>query len=127
MGNDMNKPTVFISYSHDSKEHSDRVLELSDQLISEGVDGVLDQYEEAPAEGWPRWMDKHIRKADYVLMICTEVYYKRVMGGDYECGHGRARTDTEEHGRSWVFCFAAGGDGGWGRGILVVEIGDGGI
>ena len=68
-GNDMSKPTVFVSYSHDSKEHLGWVLELADRLRSEGVDCVLDQYEEAPEEGWPRWMDDHIREDDYVLKI----------------------------------------------------------
>ena len=71
---------VFISYSHDSQDHQDKVLELSNRLRSEGIDCILDQYEESPKEGWPRWMDKNIRIADYVLMICTDSYYKRVMG-----------------------------------------------
>lgn len=42
---------VFISYSHDSVDHVEAVLELSNKLRSEGVDCVLDQYEESPAEG----------------------------------------------------------------------------
>ncbi len=75
---------VFLSYSHDSVEHAKRVLDLSNKLRSEirfgGIDCVLDQYEESPPEGWPRWMDKKIRDAQYVLMICTETYYLRVMG-----------------------------------------------
>ena len=75
-------PKVFISYSHDSKEHQDRVLELSNKLRSEGIDCVLDQYEDSPAEGWPKWMDRSIKNSDYVLVVCTETYYKRVMGDD---------------------------------------------
>jgi len=81
-------PTVFISYSHDSPEHADRVLALADRLVGDGIDCVLDQYEESPPEGWPRWMDKHIRDADFVVMVCTETYYKRVMGEE-EPGKGR--------------------------------------
>lgn len=73
---------VFISYAHDTPENAEKVLELSNRLRREGVDCVLDQYEEAPPEGWPRWMDRKIRDAKYVLMICTEVYYKRVMGDE---------------------------------------------
>ncbi|CAN7472402.1 toll/interleukin-1 receptor domain-containing protein [Acidovorax sp. LjRoot194] len=73
---------VFISYAHDTPENAEKVLELSNRLRSEGVDCVLDQYEEAPTEGWPRWMDRKIRDARYVLMICTEVYYNRVMGDE---------------------------------------------
>lgn len=77
---DTHHPKVFISYSHDSLEHSDRVRELSDRLRGDGIDCVLDQYEVSPPVGWPRWMDKQIRDADFVLMICTETYYRRVMG-----------------------------------------------
>jgi hypothetical protein len=76
----MTHPTLFISYSHDSPDHADRVLALSNRLRSDGIDCILDQYEPAPSEGWLRWMDKQIQNADFVLMICTETYYKRVMG-----------------------------------------------
>lgn len=78
---------VFISYSHDSREHADRVLDFCNRLVEDGIDCILDQYEDSPAEGWPRWMDKHIRDADFVVMICTETYYKRVMGEE-EKGKG---------------------------------------
>jgi tetratricopeptide (TPR) repeat protein len=84
----MSAPVVFISYSHDSKEHIDRVLALSDKLRSEGVDCILDQYETSPPEGWSRWMDKHIRDSDFVVMICTETYYRRVIGEE-KPGTGR--------------------------------------
>lgn len=79
-GPDTHPPKVLISYSHDSLEHADRVRELSDRLRADGIDCILDQYEVSPPEGWPRWMDRQIRDADFVLMICTETYYRRVMG-----------------------------------------------
>lgn len=72
-------PKVFISYSHDSPEHSDRVRELSDRLRADGIDCILDQYELSPPEGWPRWMTNQIDDADFVLMICTKTYHDRVM------------------------------------------------
>src|SRR4051812_33191460 len=71
---------VFISYSWDNEAHLKTVLDLSNRLRSEGIDCVLDQYEESPPEGWPRWMDRKIRDSRLVLMICTETYYKRIMG-----------------------------------------------
>jgi hypothetical protein len=73
---------VFISYSWDSEDHVQQVLALSNRLRSEGVDCVLDQYETSPPEGWPRWMDRKIRDSRLVLMICTETFYKRVMGDE---------------------------------------------
>jgi hypothetical protein len=45
-------PRIFISYSHDSPEHGDRVLALADRLRAEGIDCHLDQYETSPPEGW---------------------------------------------------------------------------
>lgn len=76
--------TVFISYSHDSPDHAKAVLALSNRLRSEGIDCVLDQYNESPPEGWPRWMDREIRRAEFVLMICTMNYYNRVMDLELE-------------------------------------------
>lgn len=83
----MTAPTVFISYSHDSPEHEKRVLELSDQLRGDGIDCTIDQYETSPVEGWPKWMDRQIEKSDFVLVVCTEIYLRRVMGKE-EKGKG---------------------------------------
>jgi hypothetical protein len=50
-------PRVFISYSHESEEHADRVLALADRLRAEGIEATLDQYEISPDEGWPMWCE----------------------------------------------------------------------
>jgi len=74
------EPRVFISYSQESKQHMDRVVGLADALTLDGLDVVLDLYETAPDEGWPRWMERNLDEADFVLMICTATYRRRVMG-----------------------------------------------
>ncbi len=71
---------VFISYSHDSPEHAARVLMLSNRLRADGVDAMIDQYAVPPPEDWTLWMEKQIRDADFVLMVCTATYRRRVMG-----------------------------------------------
>ncbi len=71
---------VFISYSHDSTEHMEKVRALADKLRSEGVNCDIDQYEESPPEGWPQWMDRKVRNAKFVLVVCTEPYAKRFDG-----------------------------------------------
>ena len=71
-------PRVFISYSHDSAEHEDRVLVLCNRLRADGVDANIDQYESAPPEGWPAWMEHQIPDADFVLVVCSETYLRRV-------------------------------------------------
>jgi SEFIR domain-containing protein len=80
-------PKVFISYSHDTVEHQERVLSLADRLRADGIDAEVDQYNAAPSEGWPLWCERQIEGADVVLMVCTENYYRRV-SGDEEHGKG---------------------------------------
>jgi SEFIR domain len=70
---------VFVSYSHDSEEHREQVLALANRLLNDGLDCILDQYVPSPPEGWPKWMVKHLKEADYVLVICTKRYYTRIM------------------------------------------------
>ena len=77
-------PSVFISYSHDSPEHRERVLVLSDRLRSHGVDANLDQYVESPPKGWQLWMEDEIEAADFVLVVATGTYEKRRRGNEAE-------------------------------------------
>lgn len=70
-------PRVFISYSHDSRVHEDRVLALADRLRDEGVDCCLDQYQQSPTQGWAQWMLDEIAAADFVLVVCTQTYTER--------------------------------------------------
>ena len=81
-------PRLFISYSHDSREHEDSVRALADRLRQDGIDAIVDQYNTAPPDGWPMWMDREIQKADFVALVCTETYLRRVEGRE-EPGKGR--------------------------------------
>lgn len=76
-----NNPRVFISYSHDSPEHKQRVLALSERLRKDGIDAWLDQYVSGtPVQGWHRWTLDELDAAQFVLLICTETYYRRFRG-----------------------------------------------
>jgi len=75
-------PWVFISYSHESVEHTARVTAFADKLCRQGVNAWIDRYVAAPPEGWPRWMGKQIVHADAVLIVCTETYRRRYEGDD---------------------------------------------
>jgi len=70
-------PKVFISYSHQDAEYEKRILELANRLRAEGIDANVDLYEEAPAEGWPRWMENQISNADFVLVVSSKSYYEK--------------------------------------------------
>lgn len=76
-----NSVTVFISYAQEDlpSRHNQEVLDFANRLRDNGINAALDQYETAPSEGWPLWMEKQIRDADYVLMVCTQAYNRRVI------------------------------------------------
>jgi HEAT repeat protein len=78
---------VFISYSHDSEDHKDRVLQLAKRLEKNGIECSLDRYEISPPEGWANWMRKQIQQAKFVLVVCTKIYKERYEG-NAELGTG---------------------------------------
>lgn len=85
----MDEKKIFISYSHDSDEHRERVLALSERLRRDGIETLLDQYVNgSPPQGWPRWMLDQLDAADFVLVVCTETYYHRFRGHE-EPGKGK--------------------------------------
>lgn len=66
---------VFISYTHDSAEHQQFVLELTERLLEDGFNCILDFYlDEAPAEGWQAWLEAELVAADFTLVIGTPTY-----------------------------------------------------
>jgi SEFIR domain-containing protein len=73
--------TVFISYSHDSTQHSDRVLALTKALIEMGLHVELDQFVTSPEHGWPSWCEERLRpeNAAFVPVICTPTYRDRML------------------------------------------------
>lgn len=80
---------VFISYSYDSIEYRRFVLNLSDRLREDGLDCVIDQYlNGAPPEGWLRWLESQIEAADFVLVMCTDIYSMRFRGKETRGGLG---------------------------------------
>jgi hypothetical protein len=77
-------PKVFISYSHDSPAHKDRVLAIAE----DGIDCNIDQYEQSLLEGWQRWMLNQFETADLLLVVCSEPYDRRFRRQE-EAGKGK--------------------------------------
>lgn len=77
-------PWVLISYQHepDWPQRADRVLAFANRLRANGIDVIIDQYVTAPPEGWPTWCAREIQGADFVLMVCTETYYRTLRYDD---------------------------------------------
>lgn len=70
-------PKVFISYSHVDAEYEAKMFEFANRLREDGIDANIDLYEDAPKEGWQRWMEKEISKSDYVLIVCSISYWEK--------------------------------------------------
>ncbi len=104
-----NRPSVFISYTHDSPEHERRVLELCHRLIQDGADAHLDQHVEHKGPHWQKWSDQQLRAADLVLVICTPEY-RKVFHGEAPAGvrHG-SKSEA-----NWIsnYLYQAGGENG---------------
>jgi SEFIR domain-containing protein len=81
---------VFISYSNESVEHAAKVLHLAQWLRDEGLECEIDQLlPTGPRGGWPRWMQRQVEEANYVLVVCTETYKRRFEGKEQpEYGSG---------------------------------------
>ncbi|QHI68734.1 toll/interleukin-1 receptor domain-containing protein [Tichowtungia aerotolerans] len=80
-------PKVFISYSHDSQEHKQWVLDLATRLRNHGVDAIIDQWELRPGDDLPHFMETHLSTSDYVLMVCTEKYVEKANMGKGGVGY----------------------------------------
>lgn len=83
-----NRSRVFISYSHDSEQHVQFVLELAERLIEDGFNCVLDfSLDEAPTEGWRAWFEAELQAADFTLVICTPSYWERYQANSLLAPH----------------------------------------
>lgn len=72
-------PTVFISYSWDSKEHRAWVSDLANYLRMAGANVLFDG-DLRLGQRLPKFMEQSIAKADYVMVICTEKYKAKADG-----------------------------------------------
>ncbi len=69
-----NSPKVFISYSHESDEHSEWVYQFACDLVENGVDAILDQWALKLGSNLHRFMEKGLTESHRVLVICTDTY-----------------------------------------------------
>lgn len=82
-------PRIFVSYSHDSREHRKWVLELSTKLVGNGIDVTLDQWDLRLGDDVARFMEVGVRESDRVLIICTPQYVTKANEGTGGVGYER--------------------------------------
>src|SRR6266404_5552879 len=77
----------FISYSWDSNEHRDWVRQLGCDLVDNGVDVLLDQWDVVPGDDLAAYMETSIRESDCVLLICTLAFARKANEGHGGVGY----------------------------------------
>ena len=83
----MEKPTVFVSYSHDNDEHKAWVLKLATDLRSHGVNAILDQWDLRLGTDLRFFMENGLSSSALVLCVCSENYVRKVDTGTGGSGY----------------------------------------
>src|SRR5690349_20366624 len=84
-----NPPKAFISYSHDTTDHRAWVERLATDLRSStAIDVTLDRWHLRPGEDLATFMERGVRDAERVVVVCSSDYVQkaeqRVGGAGYE-------------------------------------------
>jgi hypothetical protein len=67
-------PSAFLSYAWENDTHKDWVRNLAVRLRADGINIMLDQWETAPGDQLPEFMERSVRENDFVLIVCTPKY-----------------------------------------------------
>ena len=78
---------VFISYSHDSPEHMQWIIDLDADLLRNGVNTIFDHKELIQDQEITQSMGADVRDADRVLVICTDSYVRKANDGEGGVGY----------------------------------------
>jgi hypothetical protein len=71
---------ALVSYAHENAGFDRQVRDFANQLRTDGVASDLDQYHDAPVEGWPGWMSGQIfDDGRFILVVASPSYARRWM------------------------------------------------
>jgi hypothetical protein len=87
--------TALASYAHGDADSNKGVLDVVQQLRSDGIDCWSDHFVPFPREGWPLWMERQLSKRRWVLVFASELYERRANGDETD---GRGLGVIWEHG-----------------------------
>lgn len=85
-------PKLFVSYSWTSTEYQQRVVEIAQRLMGDGVHVLLDVWELGPGQDKHKYMEKMVVDPDvkHVLLMCDRVYAQKA-----NARKGGVGTETE--------------------------------
>jgi transcriptional regulator with XRE-family HTH domain/DNA-binding NarL/FixJ family response regulator len=68
------RPTVFVSYAHDSAEHVRQVQKLAELLLALGVNVDFDRWAGPLRQDWATWATIGMAQADFVIVVASPAY-----------------------------------------------------
>ena len=75
-------PKLFISYSHDNKEHKEWVKKLATDLRQYmGVDVILDQWDLRFGGDLSLFMEQGVSESSLVMCVCSDTYIQKANKG----------------------------------------------
>jgi hypothetical protein len=69
---------VFLSYAWESEKYRSWVKQLATRLRADGIDARLDAWHLAENGNIPEFMNREVREADWVVVVCSPGYQERV-------------------------------------------------
>jgi len=99
------QPIVFISYSHDSEEHKNWVLQLATRLRSNGVDVILDRWNLKLGSDFAAFMERGLSKSSRVICVCSDIYVRKANEGKGGAGYEKQIITSEfinDQNTEWV-------------------------
>jgi len=74
----LTNPVIFFSYSWDNEEHRFWVLKLASELIKNGIDVLIDEWDlDKYNNDLHQFMESGIRDSDKVILVCTKQYAQK--------------------------------------------------
>lgn len=98
-------PQVFISYSHDSDEHKNWIIQLSTRLRSNGVDVILDAWNTKLGSDLASFMEHGLSKSQRVICVCSDNYLNKANVGKGGAGYEKQIMTSEliiDQNTNWI-------------------------
>ena len=99
------EPIVFISYSHDSDEHKNWVLQLATRLRDNGANVLLDRWNLKLGDDLAFFMERGLSKSHRVICVCSENYVTKANEGKGGSGYEKRIMTAElinDQNTNWI-------------------------